>query len=187
VAPSNEAMILSIPASSSAVGTGLTSSNGTALEPTTGHPPASRVVSPAPPFHGTSQVAFRPACASWIPATAPCEWTNRAIRARGSTYSSLQMPRSPRVIRPSPVTAVASTITNATPPAARLPRWTRCQSSASPCLAMYWHMAAITTRLRSVTPRIVSGLTRSISGTSGSWSEPAGQPWTRSFCAWTAG
>src|SRR5580704_10039392 len=75
-----------------------------------------------------------------MPATAPWEWTNRAIRARGATCASLQMPRSPLVIRPSAVTAVASTITSATPPAARLPRWTRCQSSANPSVATYWHM-----------------------------------------------
>ncbi len=56
------------------------------------------------------------------------------------------------MIRPSAVTAVASTITSATPPAARLPRWTRCQSSANPSLATYWHMGDITIRLRSVTP-----------------------------------
>jgi hypothetical protein len=40
----------------------------------------------------------------------------------------------------------------ATPPAARLPRWTRCQSFANPSLAMYWNMGDITIRLRSVTP-----------------------------------
>ena len=51
----------------------------------------------------------------------------------------------------SAVTAVASTITRATPPAARLPRWTRCQSSAMPSVAEYWHMGDMTMRLRSVT------------------------------------
>ena len=73
---------------------------------------------------------------------------------------------SPGEIRPSRVTAVASTITSAAPPTARLPRWTRCQSSASPSSAQYWHIGDMTIRLRSVTPRIVSGLSRSISGIS---------------------
>ena len=73
-------------------------------------------------------------------------------------------------------TAVASTITSATPPAARLPKCTRCQSSASPSLAMYWHMGDIAIRLRSVTPRIVSGLSRSTSGTSRSWCDSEAQP-----------
>ena len=53
-------------------------------------------------------------------------------------------------IRPSRVTAVASTITRATPPAARLPRCTRCQSLAIPSSATYWHMGDITMRLRKV-------------------------------------
>src|SRR5580692_7817978 len=97
------------------------------------------------------------------------------------------MPRSPLVIRPSGVTAVASTITSATPPTARLPRWTRCQSLASPSAATYWHMGDITIRLRNVTPRIVSGLSRSDSGTSRSWSVPAGQPWARTRGTWSAG
>jgi hypothetical protein len=90
------------------------------------------------------------------------------------------------VIRPHRVMAVASTITRATPRAARLPRWTRCQSSASPSRAMHWHMGDITIRLRRVTPRIVSGLRRSISGTSRSWSVPAGQPWAGGFSVWLA-
>ncbi len=179
---SNAATISSMPASSKARGTGLPVSNGTALGPTTFQPPAAGVSSPAPPFQGRSQLALRPAWASWMPATAPCEWTKRAILASGSMCASLQIPRSPGVIRPSRAIDVASTITKATPPTARLPRCTRCQSSASPSWAMYWHMGDITIRLRSVIPRIMSGLTRSISGTSRSWSAPDRQPCGRGFC-----
>ena len=89
----------------------------------------------------------------------------RAIRPSGSACASLHMPMSPGVMRPSLVTAVASTITRAAPPAARLPRWTRCQSFANPSFAQYWHMGEMTIRLRNVTPRIASGLSKSISGT----------------------
>jgi hypothetical protein len=134
----------------------------------------------APPSHGGWQLAFRPACASWMPATAPWEWTNRATRASGSTCWSPQMPMSFGVIRPSAVTAVASTTTSPTPPAARLPRWTRCQSLASPSSELYWHIGDMTMRLRRVTPRTASGLSRSSSGTSRSWSAAAGQPRARS-------
>ena len=95
---------------------------------------------------------MRPAWASWIPATAPWLWTNRAIRASGSACASLQIPMSPGVIRPSRVTAVASTTTSDTPPTARLPRWTRCQSSAMPSVAQYWHIGDITTRFRKLDP-----------------------------------
>jgi hypothetical protein len=84
---------------------------------------------------------------------------------------------------PVPGDGVASTTTSATPSAALLPKCTRCQSSADPSAAMYWHMGDITIRLRSVIPRIASGLRRSISGTSRSWSVPAGQPRAAGFCA----
>jgi hypothetical protein len=65
---------------------------------------------------------------------------------------------SPGVMRPSRSTAVASTIASATPPTARLPRWTRCQSLASPSCDEYWHMGDMTMRFLNVTPRMVSGL-----------------------------
>ncbi len=95
----------SIPAWSSGTGGGSPSLNGIGLGPTTVQPPSSGVFRRAPPFHGRSQLALRPAWASWIPATAPCLCTNRAIRASGSTCASLQIPMSPGVIRPSGVTA----------------------------------------------------------------------------------
>ena len=84
------------------------------------------------PLPGDVAAPLRPEWASWIPATAPCEWMKRAILASGSTWASSQIPMSPGEIRPSRVTAVASTKTSAAPPDARLPRWTRCQSLARP-------------------------------------------------------
>src|SRR5258706_10615010 len=79
------------------------------------------------------------------------------MRAKGSICRSLQMPVSPGLMRPCAVTPVASTKTSPAPPAARLPRWTRCQSSGSPSTAEYWHIGDTTMRLRSVTPRIARG------------------------------
>jgi hypothetical protein len=73
---------------------------------------------------------------------------------------------SPGEMRPSGVTAVASTITSPQPPAARLPKCTKCQSFGMPSTAEYWHIGDIAIRFRSVTPRIDSGLSKSISGTS---------------------
>jgi len=66
-------------------------------------------------------------------------------------------------MRPSAVTAVASTIIKAVPPTARLPRWTRCQSLAKPSWAEYSHIGDMAIRLRKVTSRIVNGLNKSIS------------------------
>src|SRR5450759_2551618 len=43
-------------------------------------------------------------------------------------------------MRPSGETAVASAMTSAAPPAARAPRWTRCQSFATPSSAEYMHI-----------------------------------------------
>src|SRR5712691_3136442 len=67
------------------------------------------------------------------------------------------MPRSPGVMRPCAVTAVASVITSPAPPTARDPRCTRCQSWANPSSLEYSHMGETAMRLRRVTPRIVSG------------------------------
>ncbi len=61
--------------------------------------------------------------------------------------------------------AVASTMTSPAPPAARLPRCTRCQSLAKPSSAEYWHIGETAMRLRKVTPRRFSGVRRSTSGT----------------------
>ena len=54
-------------------------------------------------------------------------------------------------------TAVASMKTMPAPPAARLPRWTRCQSLEKPSSAEYWHMGETPMRLRKVISRRVSG------------------------------
>jgi hypothetical protein len=85
-------------------------------------------------------------------------WMKLAMRAYGSMCASLQIPVSPGLMRPCAVTLVASTNNQAAPPTARLPRWTRCQSSGIPSTAEYWHMGETTIRFRSVTPRIVRGL-----------------------------
>ena len=60
-------------------------------------------------------------------------------------------------MRPSGATAVASTMTSPAPPTAREPRWTKCQSFATPSSAEYWHIGETPMRLRSVTERMVSG------------------------------
>ena len=107
--------------------------------------------------------------------------TNRAMRASGSICSSDQIPTSFGVMRPSGTTAVASTMTSPAPPAARLPRCTRCQSLAKPFSAEYWHMGETAIRLRNVTPRSFSGLRRSTSGTPKSCRVSA-RPERMAFC-----
>ena len=84
--------------------------------------------------------ALRPAWASWMPGTAPCSPMKRAIGAKAAAWASDQMPLSSGLIRPSGLTALASTMTSPAPPTARLPRWTRCQSVGSPSRLEYWHM-----------------------------------------------
>ena len=74
------------------------------------HPPCASLSAPLP-SHGRTVLALRPACASWIPATAPCASMNRKMRASISMCSSFQIPRSCGLIRPSGTTAVASAIT----------------------------------------------------------------------------
>ena len=110
--------------------------------------------------HGRFRLAFRPACASCMPGTAPCAATNCAIRASISTWRSSQMPRSCGLMRPRGSIAVASVGTSPAPPTARDPRCTRCQSVANPSTLLYWHIGETPIRLRSVTPRIVSGSNR---------------------------
>src|SRR5688572_376299 len=85
---------------------------------------------------------------------------NRLMGTSGSTWRSSQIPASPGVIRPSGETAVASAITKAAPPAARAPRWTRCQSVARPSSDEYMHMGETPMRLRSVTDLSVNGSNR---------------------------
>ena len=84
-------------------------------------------------FPGHASAGFPcSACASCIPATEPCSLTNDATAAKGAIWSSVQMPMSPAEIRPRASTAVASTITSAAPPMARLPRCTGASRSRAP-------------------------------------------------------
>ncbi len=82
----------------------------------------------APPSHGAAFDALRPACAIWMPGTAPCSLRNAVIGRKAAACASDQMPESSGLMRPSGVTAEASTITAPAPPVARAPRWTRCHS-----------------------------------------------------------
>ena len=84
--------------------------------------------------------ALRPACASWMPGTAPCPAMNATIGAQASRCSSVQMPVSSGEMRPCADTAVASVMTRPAPPTARLPRWTRRHVCGSPSIADYWHL-----------------------------------------------
>src|SRR5688500_7906819 len=65
-------------------------------------------------------------------------------------------------MRPSGVIAVASAITRPNPPAARPPRWTRCQSSGTPSavLTRFWHIGESHIRLGMVMPRNPIGARR---------------------------
>ncbi len=137
-------------------GAGSPSRKGTAPGAIGVHPPALSSTT-RPPRHGTSVEALRPACASCMPATAPCASTNPAIRAKASRCASDQIPVSCGEIRPSGETAVASTITSPAPPTARLPRWTKCQSVGRPSSAEYWHIGETKTRLRNSTPPSFKG------------------------------
>ena len=67
------------------------------------------------------------------------------------------MPLSNGDMRPSGETAVASTITRAAPPTARLPRCTRCQSVGSPSRLEYWHMGDTKTRFLNSMRRSLNG------------------------------
>ncbi len=129
---------------------------GMALGAIVSQPPCAPVKC-APPSHGSAADALRPACAIWMPATAPRSFTNAAMRASGSMCLSDHKPRQPGVMRPSGDTAVASTMTSPAPPTAREPRWTKCQSFARPSSAEYWHMGETPMRLRNVTERTASG------------------------------
>src|ERR1035437_10007051 len=67
------------------------------------------------------------------------------------------MPASTGEIRPSGATAVAPVRTSPAPPAARLPRGTRCQSDGKPSTLEYWHIGETKTLFRKVTSRSDSG------------------------------
>ena len=131
-AASKAATMPSIPASSSGTGTGSPSLNGIGLGPTTVQPPSSGVFRRRlPSTAGRNWPCGRRGRAGCPRRPPGCGRTGRSGPG-ARRASSPQMPRSPGVIRPSRVTAVASTMTSAAPPTARLPRWTRCQSSAKP-------------------------------------------------------
>src|SRR5215468_9136903 len=53
-------------------------------------------------------------------------------------------------MRPCRSTSVISATTRPAPELASMPRWVRCQSEATPSLALYWHMGDTTMRLASV-------------------------------------
>src|SRR4051794_16627499 len=53
-------------------------------------------------------------------------------------------------MRPWRSTSVISATTRPAPELASMPRWVRCQSEATPSLALYWHMGDTTMRLASV-------------------------------------
>ena len=112
-------MHCSIPSLSSGIGMGSASVKAMGLG--LPRPPAVfRRLQTRPSFHGTSQLALRPAWASWMPGAAPCASKNLAMRARGSMCSSFQIPTSRGEMRPFALAAVASTTTRPTPPTARL-------------------------------------------------------------------
>ena len=126
---------------------------------TVGQPPSSSGCEPERRV-GSGQIdALRPACASWMPAAAPCERMNRAMRLHAAACSSFQRPVSWSEMRPSGLTAVASAMIRPAPPAAIAPRWTRCQSFGTPSRVVteYWHSGGTHTRLRISSPRIAMG------------------------------
>ena len=61
-------------------------------------------------------------------------------------------------------TAVASAITIAAPPTARLPRWTMCQSFGRPSVLEYWHIGETKMRLRKASERICNGVNSLLMG-----------------------
>ena len=117
-----------------------------------------------PPSHATSQLAFRPAWASWMAIFASeWLWTKSTTRFQASTCSGLYMPAQPFEIRPSGETSVISVMTRPVPPIARLPRCTTCQSFTVPSTAEYWHIGDMTRRFLTVIPRSVKGVNMGVS------------------------
>src|ERR1700741_339310 len=60
-------------------------------------------------------------------------------------------------MRPRASTAVASVKIRPAPPIANCPRWTTCQSVATPSSAEYWHIGEMTTRFFSTSSLSLSG------------------------------
>src|ERR1035437_782101 len=96
------------------------------------HPPSSFRTSPVP-FHGEYVDPFLPACANCIPGMQFCKMIKSVIFLYASACTSLHIPASSGEILPSGDTAVASWITKAAPPTARLPKCTRCQIGRASC------------------------------------------------------
>nr|WP_211106792.1 hypothetical protein [Azospirillum sp. INR13] len=80
------------------------------------------------------------------------------MRRIGSTKRSSHRARSPTVPQPRRSTVVPSWKTSPAPPAAKRPRFIRCQSVGKPSIPQYCHMGATTIRFFSVTPRMVYGV-----------------------------
>src|SRR5687767_7253704 len=125
----------------------------------TSHPPCSGKM-PLPPSHGRAAELLRPPWASCMPATAPCAFTNRTMRANASRCWSFHSPVQYGVMRPRGSTLVASANTMPAPPTARDARFCKCQSSGSPSVAEYWHIGETVMRLRAVMERNVMGRKR---------------------------
>ena len=117
-------------------GTGLCSNQGTGDAAMIGHPSASS--GSLSPSQDSRVDAFRPACPSCMPIAA-AEWrcTKSTIRFHAPTCAGSYMPVQPSEMRLSRLTSVISDITSPAPPIARLPRFTRCQSSGVPSSAEY--------------------------------------------------
>ncbi len=75
---------------------------------------------------------------------------NKFIDAVKWFYVSAQIPASFGDILPLGSTAVASAIISPAPPTAREPRFTKCQSVATPSMELYWHIGETPIRLRRV-------------------------------------
>ena len=111
------------------------------------------------PSHIRRVEPLRPAWASWRAMRAPVRpCTNSTMRFQASTCSGLYIPVQPGLIRPSRLTSVISATMRAAPPAARLPRWTRCQSFGVPSSAEYWHIGDTTMRLERTRSRSRNGV-----------------------------
>src|ERR1700687_4542836 len=87
-----------------------------------------------------------------------------AIGRKASACASDHSPLSRGEIRPSGLTAEASTTTSPAPPTPRLPRGTRCQSFGIPSSLEYWHIGETKIRFRNLTLRRMSGLKSSAKG-----------------------